>query len=263
MNRSADHLAVGAGEDRCLNCDRELDGAFCSDCGQARSQGLLPLRAWLAQALDSFFGLDFRILRTAWPLFVRPGFLTLEYVGGRRVRYTNPLRLYIVVSALSIAAMSVSGFLNYDTMVGDQLGAALGISEIADPAYRAAFDRRLNAVFPVVNLLSPLLLGILLKLVYWRSLFELHLVFGLHFFSFLVLAGLLFLPGYGLGPEIGQMLALALWLVFFVYLGVAAWRVYGGAGWKLVLRLPVLIVGLVTMTQAVAVLAVFVVVALS
>jgi len=42
--------------------------------------------------------LDSKLLRTLRPLISRPGFLTKAYLAGKRVRYVNPLRLYLVCS---------------------------------------------------------------------------------------------------------------------------------------------------------------------
>ena len=90
---------------QCLNCDAPLAGPFCSQCGQAAQEVVLPLRQVLADAVDEFLKWDSRVLRTLWPLLTRPGFLTTEYLAGRRVRYVAPLRLYFFISALSCSAL--------------------------------------------------------------------------------------------------------------------------------------------------------------
>lgn len=38
-------------------------------------------------------------------LILRPGFLTREYTAGRRVRYLNPIRMYVFISALFFLAL--------------------------------------------------------------------------------------------------------------------------------------------------------------
>ena len=43
------------------------------------------------------------VLRTLWPLFTKPGYLTLEYLAGRRVRYVTPMRLYLFLSIIAFA----------------------------------------------------------------------------------------------------------------------------------------------------------------
>ena len=83
----------------CLNCGAALHGAFCSRCGQ-RSVPANPTVSELAgDAWQELSGYDGRIAATIRGLF-RPGFLTREYLGGRRARYLTPVRLYVIVSVL-------------------------------------------------------------------------------------------------------------------------------------------------------------------
>jgi hypothetical protein len=51
--------------------------------------------------LDMVLHVDGRVIHTIPPLFLRPGFLTLEYFAGRRQRYVAPFRLMFVLSLLA------------------------------------------------------------------------------------------------------------------------------------------------------------------
>jgi hypothetical protein len=48
---------------------------------------------------------DGKFFVTVKDLLIRPGFLTLEYVDGRRVTYLNPIRMYIFISAVFFVAL--------------------------------------------------------------------------------------------------------------------------------------------------------------
>lgn len=85
----------------CANCSAPLQGAFCHDCGQSIKSVLQPVSHMLEDAGDIFFHLDERIVHTLPPLFTKPGFLTLEYFSGRRVRYIAPFRLMFVFCLLA------------------------------------------------------------------------------------------------------------------------------------------------------------------
>ena len=50
-------------------------------------------------AWQELSGYDGRLAATCRAIF-RPGFLTLEYLQGRRVRYLSPMRLYLTVSVI-------------------------------------------------------------------------------------------------------------------------------------------------------------------
>jgi hypothetical protein len=58
------------------------------------------LREFLAEATEVVTHADSRVWRTLSPLLFRPGFLTREFLRGRRARYLPPFRLYIVASVL-------------------------------------------------------------------------------------------------------------------------------------------------------------------
>ena len=75
------------------------------------------------------------------------------------------------------------------TQGAEQPLAPFGIEDTEDPEYRDRFDKRMNIVFPVINLLSPFILCLLLKALYRRAFVETHLVFSLHFFTAFVFDG--------------------------------------------------------------------------
>ena len=89
----------------CPNCGAELHGSFCSTCGQ-RSIPPDPSVAEIAgDAWQELSGYDGRIAATIRGL-LRPGFLTREYVAGRRARYVSPVRLYLIVSVIYFVTAS-------------------------------------------------------------------------------------------------------------------------------------------------------------
>ena len=91
----------------CLNCGASLSGSFCSACGQ-RAVPADPSVAELAgDAWQELSGYDGRIAATASGL-VRPGYLTREYVAGRRARYLSPVRLYLIVSVVYFLVASAT-----------------------------------------------------------------------------------------------------------------------------------------------------------
>ena len=52
----------------------------------------------IVDVLDSFLNWDSKFVRTIGLLLWRPGWLTNQFVDGRRVRFLHPLRLYLLVS---------------------------------------------------------------------------------------------------------------------------------------------------------------------
>ena len=93
--------------EHCRNCDAALTGAYCARCGQAAQLNALSLWALGKELSGDLFNWDSRLWRTLRPLAFRPGFLTLEYLHGRRARYMPPLRMYLVLSLLFFLTVSV------------------------------------------------------------------------------------------------------------------------------------------------------------
>ena len=81
----------------CLNCGTPLQGAFCAACGQRAVPPNPTVRELAGDAWHELSGYDGRIMSTIRGL-LRPGFLTREYLEGRRAHYLPPLRVYLIVS---------------------------------------------------------------------------------------------------------------------------------------------------------------------
>src|ERR1700743_593598 len=85
-------------EKNCLNCGFRVEERFCSRCGQ---ENVEPKESWVhlvGHFLADITHFDSKIFITIKDLVWRPGFLTREYAEGRRVRYLNPIRMYIFIS---------------------------------------------------------------------------------------------------------------------------------------------------------------------
>ena len=59
--------------------------------------------------MEAFLSFDTRIVRTLWPLISRPGFLTVEFMAGRRARYVHPFKLYFAICVTFFVVVALSG----------------------------------------------------------------------------------------------------------------------------------------------------------
>ena len=94
---------------QCPNCSSQFTGNFCSNCGQSKKDLNRPFSEMVKDFLDVFFSFDTRFVKTFIPLLLKPGFLTSEYIAGKRTRYFPPLRLFIFVSIVLFALITISG----------------------------------------------------------------------------------------------------------------------------------------------------------
>ncbi len=86
----------------CLNCGVAVspENVFCGQCGQENEVTPVSFAGLVREGWDEFIKVDKKLLATLGLLLFRPGYLTGEYVRGRRVAYISPFKLYVAVSAL-------------------------------------------------------------------------------------------------------------------------------------------------------------------
>lgn len=116
---------------QCVNCGADVSGKYCSACGQETEYRSHSLPTLLGEAAEALTHADSRLWRTLGPLILRPGFLTREFLDGRRARYLPPLRLYLVFSVLFFLAASFVGPLASHSATATTDRPALGLAEQA------------------------------------------------------------------------------------------------------------------------------------
>ncbi|MFC7048998.1 DUF3667 domain-containing protein [Emcibacter nanhaiensis] len=103
----------------CENCHTRLYGKFCASCGQKDVNFLRPVWMLLEDALGDLFSFDSRFYRTLHPLMFRPGYITREYLKGKRARFVPPFRQYLVISLLFFLALVTSDVRLFETKAID------------------------------------------------------------------------------------------------------------------------------------------------
>jgi hypothetical protein len=84
----------------CANCGASVPGKYCGNCGQRLHNPVHSVWHFIGEATEDLTHADSRLWRTLLALLLRPGFLTREFIDGRRASYLPPVRLYLVLSVL-------------------------------------------------------------------------------------------------------------------------------------------------------------------
>ena len=92
----------------CPNCGAPAHGPFCYACGQSEKGMIRHLSEVMVDLADIVFNVDSRIFRSLGDLYFRPGYLTTEYLAGRRARYVTPFRLFFFLSIIAFFAIQAS-----------------------------------------------------------------------------------------------------------------------------------------------------------
>jgi len=85
---------------RCDNCGAPVSGRYCGACGQRVEPPVHSLWHFTKVASEDLTHADSRLWRTLTALLFKPGYLTREFLSGRRARYLPPVRLYLVLSVV-------------------------------------------------------------------------------------------------------------------------------------------------------------------
>lgn len=230
-------------------------------------------REFLHEFIGHYVALEGKLWQSLWLLLLKPGRLTVEYIQGRRVRYVQPLRLYLTFSLIFFALVKFSNvhfFQSDDVAPPPAVGAPAALPPIPDgdreslqdaakfaeqvhPGWgkrvsgfvaqpREEIGHQLSKTFfsygPYALFALMPVFALLLKLLYLGTgrRYGAHLLFALHAnaFAFAILALQFIVPsGWGF-----VHFALLLWMT--IYLPIAMRRVYGGGRAVTLLRWVVL-----------------------
>jgi hypothetical protein len=92
-------------EKNCLNCQAEIIGRYCHNCGQENLEPKETVWHLISHFFNDITHFDGKFFETLKDLLRKPGFLSLEYMRGRRMSYLNPIRMYVFTSAIFFIAL--------------------------------------------------------------------------------------------------------------------------------------------------------------
>jgi hypothetical protein len=183
----------------CRHCRAELSGPYCHACGQkAVEEDALTARAFFADGWAHVSGVDFKTLDTLRALLI-PGKLTAEFVEGHRRPYLTPIKIYLLCGGLFFLASPYTGFTLENIVAIDRTGliaASVADARLASglsPQHFAdRFDLRFQTVYTITLSLSVAALAVFAALLFRAKQRPagVHVVFALHYVSFLYLLGI-------------------------------------------------------------------------
>lgn len=85
-------------EKNCLNCGTTVIGPYCHVCGQENLEPKESIWHLVVHFFNDVTHFDGKFFSTLKDILFRPGFLSKEYMKGRRASYLNPIRMYLFTS---------------------------------------------------------------------------------------------------------------------------------------------------------------------
>jgi thiamine biosynthesis protein ThiS len=207
--------SVSSADWQCPTCETLVIGKFCPNCGEKKSSSAdLSIHHFFTHALGEFFHFDSKIFRSFRLLFTRPGFLTSEYLRGRRKPYLHPFQLFFVANLIYFLVQPYTGWTGLRTTLDIQLHmmsySRLASRMVADRVaakgitlaqFSPSFDHVVDVQARSLVLVMVFLYALVLAILQWRrkQFFGQHLVFSLHFTAFWLMAIFVVLyPGFSL-----------------------------------------------------------------
>jgi len=225
----------------CPECGTPGRGTYCHNCGEQMETHLFSVKHYVKEVFHELAVFDTKFFRTIPALLFKPGFLSREYLAGRRKRYLTPARLYTLIAFVSFFALGyylrneIEGA--FQKQIATHGAYQIKAGKLSGEDAKKFAETWLTFVIdvsPYVLLLgSTPIFALTLKILYWKRkmLFAEHLVFSFHFYAFSLIV------------LIGSLLFHTNWwgvvsfVIFIVYLFFALKRFYSDRGFLLVTRL--------------------------
>ncbi|MBW8684932.1 DUF3667 domain-containing protein [Chitinophaga rhizophila] len=104
-------------ETNCLNCGTDVPGRYCTNCGQENIAPHETFGHLVKEFVADIVHYDSKALLTFKYLLTRPGYITKEYIAGKRVKFVHPIKLYIFSSfVFFLLYFALSPAVNQDTL---------------------------------------------------------------------------------------------------------------------------------------------------
>lgn len=143
----------------CANCGHRLApwDKFCSQCGQDTANHPPSLWEFTHEFVLHYIAFEGKLWKSLWALLARPGFLTAEYLEGRKQRYVLPLRLILTLGLVFFLVLKLDGDGGSDLKIENRRGAAVtapaasAVGPVAQAASGFQADRRKDRAGPILD----------------------------------------------------------------------------------------------------------------
>lgn len=135
----------------CKNCAAPFEGKFCPQCGQKAKVKRITTKSVLTDVRQSLIHYDQGFLHTILALLRRPGHLVREYLEGKRVSVTKPVKFILWATALNFLVFHLVGL---DQDMVHALSGQQGQTAATMKLTRYIFDHPAIVIFLMIPCIS-------------------------------------------------------------------------------------------------------------
>ncbi len=224
--------------ENCKNCNKPLNGKFCSDCGQKADTHRLSLKHIFHEFSHAITHADKGILFLIKELLYKPGIVAREYVAGKRKRYFNPFSFMIIVTAISSYFAYKTHY--FAAVSQTQQMQNSGNTQGNYVLYMQEALKLIEKGGKITHLLMVPVLALLMWLFFRKSNYnyaENLTLTILLFTESMVIFSLIFIPHFYFFPAYAIINNNIFQVLFLIYLAIGAKQFYGQSWGKSILKI--------------------------
>lgn len=190
---------------RCVTCHAVIGGEYCSNCGEKQiGQKDYSVKAFFKHAFGEITNIDAKFYQSFKLLFFKPGFLTQEYLAGRRKPYLKPVQMFLIANIIYFLIQPFTIYTGYNTTLKLQMeqqiySAIFSIDEIVETRvnrldvpfkeYEILFNNKSSIYAKTLLIIMIPFLALILRVFFGgpKKYFVEHLVFSTHFYTWNIL----------------------------------------------------------------------------
>ena len=186
----------------CLNCGNQLKGPYCHTCGQ-KDLGKIDrsFRFVIAQFLSAMYFVDGKFIKSFRYFITKPGFLTREFIEGKRVKYISPISLFLIINLLFFLFSTASDFnlalidqvtlQPYSSWAKELVMSTVKDREITFSEYSTEYNLQSASLSKSLIILNIPVFALLILLINMRKkqfFYIDHFIYATHIFAFVLIS---------------------------------------------------------------------------
>ena len=196
----------------CKSCGNKFSGNYCNNCGEkVINQSDRTLKYFFGEFINAITFADNKLWRTLRVILKKPGFLSNEFVEGRRKPYMKPVSIFFLANLIYFLFPLINTFttpleiqrnsFSYSPMVIEWVDATVAERNISYAEYRSVYNTKTTELSKLLLVVFAYMLAILFRPIHQgskRKFFADQLTISLEVMTFILLVTIQFFGLIGL-----------------------------------------------------------------